>query len=150
LSGEGLPASVLLDTCAVIWLANAETLTVRVVETIRHAGRTGGVFVSTASAWEIGLLSRPRVDRRPVPAFKPDPKTWFARFLAGPGIKETIITPAIAIDASYLPGDFHADPMDRLLPADLRGGRGGVTNLLRRPPRSRSPHLSLFSRMDEP
>jgi PIN domain nuclease of toxin-antitoxin system len=120
LSGEGLPASVLLDTCVVIWLANAENLTPRVVDMIRHAGRHGGVFVSIASAWEIGLLSRPRANRTPVPAFTPDPKTWFARFLSGPGIKETIITPAIAIDASYLPGDFHADPMDRLIVATAR------------------------------
>jgi PIN domain nuclease of toxin-antitoxin system len=55
-----------------------------------------------------------------VPDFLPDPKTWFARFLAGPGIKEAPITPAIAIDASYLPGDFHADPMDRLIVATAR------------------------------
>jgi PIN domain nuclease of toxin-antitoxin system len=120
LSGAGLPDSVLLGTCAVIWLANAENLTARVVETIRHAGRIGGIFVSTASAWEIGLLSRPRTNRRPVPAFIPDPKTWFARFLAGPGIREAVITPAIAIDASYLPGDFHADPTDRLIVATAR------------------------------
>ena len=40
--------------------------------------------------------------------------------MAGPGIKEAPITPAIAIDASYLPGDFHADPMDRLLVATAR------------------------------
>ena len=50
----------------------------------------------------------------------PDPKTWFARFLAGPGIKETPITAAIAIDASYLPGGFHADPMDRMIVATAR------------------------------
>jgi hypothetical protein len=36
LSGEVLPDSVLLDTCAVIWLANAEHLTPLVVETIRN------------------------------------------------------------------------------------------------------------------
>jgi PIN domain nuclease of toxin-antitoxin system len=40
--------------------------------------------------------------------------------MAGPAIKEAPITPAIAIDASYLPGDFHADPMDRLIVATAR------------------------------
>jgi PIN domain nuclease of toxin-antitoxin system len=119
-SGDALPTRVLLDTCAVIWLANAEALPGRVIETFRRASRTGGIFVSTATAWEIGLLSRPRPNRRFVPDFLPDPKTWFARFLAGPGIKETPITADIAIDASYLPGDFHPDPMDRLIVATAR------------------------------
>ena len=31
-----------------------------------------------------------------------------------------MITPAIAIDSSYLPGDLHADPMDRLVVATAR------------------------------
>jgi PIN domain nuclease of toxin-antitoxin system len=115
-----LPERILLDTCAVIWLANAEPLRFQVIDTIRHAGRAGGVFVSTVSAWEIGLLNRPKLRRRAVPEFWPDPKTWFARFLSMPGVKETLITADIAIDASYLPGDFHADPMDRLIVATAR------------------------------
>ena len=55
-----------------------------------------------------------------VPVFMPDPKTWFTRFLAGPGVKQAPVTAAIAIDASYLPGDFHADPMDRIIVATTR------------------------------
>lgn len=55
-----------------------------------------------------------------MPQFRPDPKTWFATLVAMPGIKEAPITPGIAIDASYLPGDFHADPMDRLIVATAR------------------------------
>jgi PIN domain nuclease of toxin-antitoxin system len=50
----------------------------------------------------------------------PDTKTWFARFLSGPGIKEAVLTSAVAIDASCLPGHFHADPMDRLIVATAR------------------------------
>jgi PIN domain nuclease of toxin-antitoxin system len=112
------PAAILLDTCAVIWLVNAGPLPAPVIDAITQAGRADGVFVSTASAWEIGMLSRP--SRKPMPQFLPDAKTWFARLMAMPGIKEAPITPAIAIDASYLPGDFHADPMDRLLVATAR------------------------------
>jgi PIN domain nuclease of toxin-antitoxin system len=120
LSNDTLSATILLDTCAVIWLVNAEPLPVGVIGAINHAGRTGGVFVSTASAWEIGLLSRPKPRRKPMPEFWPDPKTWFTKLMAMPGIREAPITPAIAIDASYLPGDFHADPMDRLIIATAR------------------------------
>jgi PIN domain nuclease of toxin-antitoxin system len=114
------PAAVLLDTCAVIWLANGEQLPPPVTSAIVSAGLADGIFVSTISAWEIGLLSRPRVGRQPMVQCLPDAKTWFARFLAGPGIKETVLSSAIAIDASCLPGDFHADPMDRLIVATAR------------------------------
>jgi PIN domain nuclease of toxin-antitoxin system len=103
-SRDDSPACVLLDTCAIIWLVNAEPLSAPVVQTIRQAARADGVYVSTASAWEIGMLSRPRPSRKPMPQFLPDPKTWFARLMAMPGIKEIPITPAIAIDASLLPG----------------------------------------------
>jgi PIN domain nuclease of toxin-antitoxin system len=112
--------AVLLDTCAVIWLANGMTLPPAVRGAIVYAGLADGVFVSTASAWEIGLLSRPRSGRPPALQCEPDPKTWFTKVLAGPGIKEAPITAAIAIDSSHLPGSVHADPGDRLIIATAR------------------------------
>jgi PIN domain nuclease of toxin-antitoxin system len=117
-SEDPAPPSVLLDTCAIIWMVDAVALPRGVIELIGHASQAGGVYVSTASAWEIGLLSRP--SRKPMPSFHPDPKTWFARLLALPGIKEARITPAIAIDSSHLPGDLHPDPADRLIIATAR------------------------------
>ena len=120
MSGRTRSAGILLDTCAVIWLANGDPVIGNVIDTIRAAEHAGGIFVSTVSAWEIGMISRPRSSGRPVPQFRPDPKTWFTRLMAMPGIQETTITAAIAIDASYLPGEFHADPMDRLIVATAR------------------------------
>lgn len=111
---------MLLDTCAIIWLVNAGSLSSQATASIAYASQAGGVFVSTASAWEIGLLSRPRPTRRRMPEFLPDAKTWFGRLMALPGIKEAPITAAIAIDSSHLPGDLHADPMDRLIIATAR------------------------------
>ena len=55
-----------------------------------------------------------------MPQFIPDPKTWFAKLMAMPGIREAPLNATIAIDASYLPGAFHADPMDRLIVATAR------------------------------
>jgi PIN domain nuclease of toxin-antitoxin system len=114
------PSAVLLDTCAVIWLANGISLPPAARDAIVSAGLSDGIFVSTVSAWEVGLLTRPRPGRRPALQCEPDPKTWFAKVLAGPGIKEASITSAIAIDSSHLPGDFHADPGDRLIIATAR------------------------------
>jgi PIN domain nuclease of toxin-antitoxin system len=112
--------AVLLDTCAVIWLANGDPLHRDAVASIVQAGLSHGIFVSPASAWEIGMLARPRPGRGPSVQFAPDPKTWFARFAAGPGIRVADLTPSIAIDASWLPGVLHGDPGDRLIIATAR------------------------------
>lgn len=111
-------SGLLLDTCAVIWLANGD-LSPPVASAIVTAGLAAGVFVSPISAWEVGMLGNPR-NNRPAVQFLPDPKAWFARFMAGPAIREAALTPEIAIDASYLPGDMHGDPADRLLVATAR------------------------------
>lgn len=113
-------AGVLLDTCAVIWLANGDPMAPTAMAAIQAAGRGGGIFISPVSAWEIGLLSRPRANRPAALTFLPDPKTWFARVMAAPGVREAPLSAAIAVDASWLPGDLHGDPGDRLIIATAR------------------------------
>jgi PIN domain nuclease of toxin-antitoxin system len=112
--------AVLLDTCAVIWLANGDPLESSATAAIVYAGSADGVFVSPVSAWEVGLLSKPRAGRDLAVRFMPDPKTWFARVIAGPGIREAPFTPNIAIDASFLPGQLHGNPGDGLLVTSAR------------------------------
>jgi len=87
---------------------------------VDHARRRQGVFVSPISAWEVGLLSRPRPGREPLLRFDPDPEAWFARVMAAQGVKEARLTPRVAIAASWLPGEFHGDPGDRLIVATAR------------------------------
>ena len=118
MTAAGRPPAVLLDTCAVIWLANGEPLEKGADAAIIHAGMTDGIFVSPICAWEIGLLSRPRAGR--AFAFLPDPATWFTRFTAGAGIRPAPFTADIAIAASGLPEPLHGDPADRLLIATAR------------------------------
>jgi PIN domain nuclease of toxin-antitoxin system len=120
MSEAALPRALLLDTCALIWLANGDPLARTATEAIDHAGRADGVFVSSISGWEIGLLSKPRSRRSGALQFLPDPKTWFAKVLAGPGIWESRLTSEIAIDASFLPGALHGDPGDRMIIATAR------------------------------
>ena len=114
------PTRVLLDTCAMIWLANSDPLSPEATIAIRQAGLAEGVLVSPISAWEIGLLSRPKRAGRDSLEFRPDPKTWFSRFMASSVMRLTAITPEIAIEASHLPGDLHSDPADRLIIATAR------------------------------
>ena len=112
---------LLLDTCAVIWVAQDAGIEASARTAIREAAARGDLYVSPASAWEIGLLARPGADRAQGLQFLPDPKTWFATLMATPGIRLTALTPEIAIDASHLPGAFHSDPADRMIVATARG-----------------------------
>lgn len=116
--------AVLLDTCALIWLANGDALAPAARRAINRAGAAagaaGGVLVSPVSAWEIGLLARRNRARANAEAFLPEPQGWFARAAAGPGVRVTALTPFIAIASAFLPGDLHQDPGDRLLAATAR------------------------------
>jgi PIN domain nuclease of toxin-antitoxin system len=114
-------SAVLLDTCALIWLLSGAQLAAAAEQCILEAGLDGSVLVSPVSAWEIGLLARPR-PQRPAFVFMPDPKTWFMRALAQPGMRLTPqrFSPESAVDASRLPEPLHADPADRMLIASAR------------------------------
>jgi PIN domain nuclease of toxin-antitoxin system len=112
--------AILLDTCAVIWLANGDRLRRQAADAVVMAGLSGGILVSPVSAWEVGLLARPHGSHRTPVQFLPDPKAWFAKVMAGPGIRPAPFTPDIAIDASHLPGDVHGDPADRIIVATAR------------------------------
>lgn len=106
--------AVLLDTCAVIWIAEGIKLSPMTTAALIHAGLAGGIFVSPVSAWEIGLLAAHGMN------LLPDAKRWFARVMARPAIGRAEFTDDIAIDSATLPGDFHRDPADRLLVATAR------------------------------
>jgi PIN domain nuclease of toxin-antitoxin system len=110
-------AALLLDNCAIIFIAEGKTIDQTARQQIKQASLDNGVFVSPISAWEIGLLATKRAI-----AFLPDPKAWFRLFLAYPGVRLTPLTPEIAIDSSFLPRpqQLHADPADRLLIATAR------------------------------
>ncbi len=110
---------LLLDTCAAIWLANGNPLPNDVTTAIVGAVLADGVFVSPVSAWEVGMLSKPR-SGRPALQFLPDPKTWFANLMAKTNFHLATLTPDIGVDAAYLPGNLHQDPADRLLIATAR------------------------------
>jgi PIN domain nuclease of toxin-antitoxin system len=108
-------ASVLLDTCAILYVANGDPLQPGAKRQVVLATRGDGVLVSPVSAWEIGLLAA----RKGI-AFLPDPAMWFQTFLGRSGIRLTPLTPAMAIASSFLPPPIHGDPADRLLIATAR------------------------------
>ncbi|WP_448188294.1 type II toxin-antitoxin system VapC family toxin [Azospirillum sp. sgz301742] len=107
---------ILLDTCAMIYIATKQPISMPAREAVLAAAQGPGVLLSPVSAWEIGLLSAKKVAME----FLPDPKAWFNRFLMRPGTRLTLFTTDIAIDAAYLPLPLHGDPADRMLIATAR------------------------------
>ena len=108
---------VLLDTCAAIWLFEQQPMSQASLLTIRAAAGAMGVFVSSVSAWEIGLLAR---RPRSALSFQPSAQAWFDDLLALPGVRLLPLSHRAAIAASGLPGNFHRDPADCLLIATAR------------------------------
>ena len=52
-----------------------------------------------------------------------DVSAWMDRALGAQGVDLLPIEPAIAVDSVRLPGEFHADPADRLIIATARHWR---------------------------
>ncbi len=104
----------LLDTCALIWIANGDPLREPAAGALADA-HDGRIFVSPISAWEIAMLAaKGRL------AFSVDPGIWFERFCALPGVELAETPPSVLIASAYLPGDPPDDPADRILAATAR------------------------------
>ena len=108
-------SAVLLDTCAVIFVANGEPIDRKARAAILRAMAGDGLLLSPVSAWEIGLLAARRGIR-----FQPDAKAWFQDFAAREGVRIAALTAEAAVDSSFLPAPIHSDPADRLLIATAR------------------------------
>ena len=107
---------ILLDTHAFVWTVGGDRrLGPAARAAIEEAAASDGILVSAITPWEIALLvakGRLRLGR--------EVGAWLEAALALPGIVLAPIEPAIAVDSTRLPGDFHADPADRLVVATSR------------------------------
>ena len=108
--------SLLLDTCAVIWLTNADPISDEASDALRQTRDSGdSVYVSPITAWEMGLLAaRGRVN------LLMTPQRWFERLLEAPGLRLSEMTPNVLIASSFLPGKLPGDPADRIIAATAR------------------------------
>ena len=108
--------SVLLDTCAAIWLMNGSPMSPASRDALRSAQTAHqGVFVSPITAWEIATLMRKNRMQ-----FNRPPDVWFDTLLALPGVRLAPLTPAILIASALLPGSAPRDPADRIIAATGR------------------------------
>ncbi len=107
---------LLLDTCAVIWVAGNQPIAKDARDAIAAALEVDEpVFVSPISAWEIGLLAaRGRI------SLQMSPEKWFERLLEAPGVRLADMSPNVLIASSLLPGAHPKDPADRIIAATAR------------------------------
>lgn len=106
----------LLDTCAIIFLANAERVADEVVQVLSaERPDSHGIFVSAFSAWEIAKLvskGRLHLTRAPLP--------WFEEATARFGAEVLPATAEVLVASCFLPEPLHGDPADRILVATAR------------------------------
>lgn len=108
--------SVLLDTCAALWLMGAQSMSAASRKAIHAAGKANlGIYVSPFTAWEIGTL----VAKKRLPLAL-SPEVWFETLLAQPGVRLAPLTPGILFDSTALPGTPPSDPADRIVAATAR------------------------------
>jgi PIN domain nuclease of toxin-antitoxin system len=106
---------LLLDTHLWIWLnEGVPELSEDVIHRIDRAAAHGQAFVSVMSVWEVSLLQAKQ--RVVLGLALPD---WVERALAPP-IRLATLTPVVARECHYLPGQLHNDPVDRILVATAR------------------------------
>lgn len=106
---------LLLDTCAALWVVADEISPQAgaVLSETRSAGLL--TYVSPITAWEIGLLARKGRFRSPY-----TPQRWFEQLTQTAGIALAELSARILMESSFLPGDLHSDPADRIIVATAR------------------------------
>ncbi len=111
-----LEQGILLDTHTWIWLfQGSKELSEDVIVKINQIGSKGKVFISAISVWELSMLvAKGRV------TLATSIHQWVEDSLSQPGVNLSLLTPAIAIESSFLPGEFHGDPADRIIVATAR------------------------------
>jgi PIN domain nuclease of toxin-antitoxin system len=107
---------LLLDTCAAMWLAADVRIAAAAREAIDQSLQQGiPLQLSPVTAWEVGLLARKGRFHAAL-----SPQRWFQRLRSQPGVAVCALTPEILLDASFLPGELHNDPADRMMAATAR------------------------------
>jgi PIN domain nuclease of toxin-antitoxin system len=108
--------SLLLDTCALIFLTEQTRIAAAAIDAMRAANEQGATtYISPISAWEIGMLAakgRLQLLIRP--------ERWFANLFDAPNVRLAEISPDLLIASSYLPGKPPNDPTDRIVAATAR------------------------------
>ncbi len=112
-----MPRLLLLDTHVWIWHAarDASLKKRSVLSEIEKAREEGDLRVSVISVWEVGMLETEGRIRLGMDCIE-----WVRHALDESGVTVVPLTPEIVVASTRLPGEFHADPWDRVIVATAR------------------------------
>jgi PIN domain nuclease of toxin-antitoxin system len=105
---------ILLDTCALLWLAAGLAPRAGVAEALEAERAEDGVLVSPISAWEIAQKERRRPGALGLAA---PPLAVFRRIAGQPGVRLAALSPEILAASVGLDGLGTEDPVDRMIVA---------------------------------
>jgi PIN domain nuclease of toxin-antitoxin system len=105
---------ILLDTCALLWLAAGLAPRPGVTEAVEAARAEDGVLVSPISAWEIAQKEKKRPGALGLTA---PPLAVFRRVAGQPGVRLAPLSPEILAASVALEGLGTEDPVDRMIVA---------------------------------
>jgi PIN domain nuclease of toxin-antitoxin system len=107
--------NLLLDTCAMLFLAGETRMDAEARWEVSEASYDGRLYLSPVSAWEVGVgVAKGRL------SLPLAPLDFIDEFIERMQTKLSPLTPAIMVSSSNLPGRVHNDPMDRMLIATAR------------------------------
>ena len=106
----------ILDTHAFIWLMQGvRELSSQNIRKIEDYAHQAALYISAISLWEVAMLEKKKRIILHQPCLQ-----WLTQSLEVPGLKLENISPLIAAESANLPGEFHGDPVDRLIVATAR------------------------------
>jgi PIN domain nuclease of toxin-antitoxin system len=107
---------IVLDTHVLIWAVNDDSRLGKTArQIINDMTQHSRVLIAAITPWEIAMLAQKgRI------ALGNDVGRWISRALALPGVALAPLEAPISVDSVRLPGDFHADPADRMIVATAR------------------------------
>lgn len=108
---------IVIDTHVLVWWCNGNRskLSTAALRTIEDELKAGEVFASSISAWEIAMLvSKGKLE------LSVDVSEWLDTIAAIDGLRFMPVDNRVAVGSLSLPGDFHADPADRIIVALAR------------------------------
>jgi PIN domain nuclease of toxin-antitoxin system len=109
---------IVLDTHILVWWVGAERarLSFAASRAIEHELASGQIMVSSISAWEIAMLVQGNKLDLSMDIF-----TWLGAAGRIERLEFVPVDNLIAVESRFLPGEFHADPADRIIVALARG-----------------------------
>ena len=108
---------ILLDTSIFLYIAQDRAIRSGARKAIEEAAAADRLWVSSMTAWELGLLATRTGQTGPRLG---DARIIFDTVVTRARLQVVPLSAVIALHAAYLPKPFHRDPSDRMIVATAR------------------------------